>query len=218
MSQRPTDRRVFFGQLATTAALFSVAGCASTASASTTAAASTAGPAQPSPWDDSWFGRITADHRAVFDMPSIDDGMGIAHVNGYLRAMKDIHNADAQAVLVIRHAALPIALNDAMWEKYGMGKIIQGRANSTTPPATRNEYVHLLGRLSSRGVILLACDLAAHGYSARAASSPGITASQSEIYEEFKRNLVPNVILQPTGVYAVHRAQEARCTFIRSSE
>jgi intracellular sulfur oxidation DsrE/DsrF family protein len=40
---------------------------------------------------------------------------------------------------------------------------------------------------------------------------------QHVIYEELKANLVPGVILQPTGVYAVHRAQEAGCTFIRST-
>jgi hypothetical protein len=216
MSQRPTDRRAFFGQLATTAAMFSVAGCASSASASALGAQATAQPG--SPWDDSWFGRITADHRAVFDMPAIDDGMGIAHVNGYLRAMKDIHGADAQAVLVIRHAALPIALNDAMWEKYGMGRIVRNRDKSSEPPAAKNDYLRSLGQLHSRGVILLACDLAARGYASLAASSPGVTAKQPEIHEEFKRNLAPGVILQPTGVYAVHRAQEAKCTFIRSSE
>jgi intracellular sulfur oxidation DsrE/DsrF family protein len=32
-----------------------------------------------------------------------------------------------------------------------------------------------------------------------------------------KANLIPGVILQPSGVYAAHRAQEAGCTYIRST-
>ena len=37
------------------------------------------------------------------------------------------------------------------------------------------------------------------------------------IFEELKANLVPGMILQPNGVYAVLRAQEAGCAFMRST-
>jgi hypothetical protein len=40
-----------------------------------------------------------------------------------------------------------------------------------------------------------------------------VKSDQRAIYEELKANLVPGVILQPSGIYAVHRAQEAGCTF-----
>jgi hypothetical protein len=63
--------------------------------------------------------------------------------------------------------------------------------------------------------MLLGCDLAARGLAGQIASK---TKSDSRgIYEELKANLVPGVILQPTGVYAAHRAQEAGCSYIRSS-
>jgi hypothetical protein len=37
------------------------------------------------------------------------------------------------------------------------------------------------------------------------------------IYEELKANLVPGLILQPNGIYATMRAQEAGCAFMRST-
>jgi hypothetical protein len=40
-----------------------------------------------------------------------------------------------------------------------------------------------------------------------------VKREQRAIYEELKANLIPGVILQPSGIYAVHRAQEAGCTF-----
>jgi hypothetical protein len=214
-----TDRRDFIGQLATTAVALTTAACAAPAVAAAPVAQAAAGAGSPqarTAWDDSWFGRITASHRAVFDMPTIDDGMGFAHVSGYLRAMKEIHDADAQAVLVIRHAALPLVLNEAMWQKYQMGKLVRRTGLPEGQTMTTNSYVRQVAQMNSRGVIVLACDLATRGYAGRAAEAS--KGNQAEIYEDFKKNILPGVILQPTGVYAVHRAQEAKCTFIRSSE
>jgi hypothetical protein len=72
-----------------------------------------------------------------------------------------------------------------------------------------------LAWLASHGHVLLGCDLATRGY-AEIIAERAKTDSQV-VYEELKANLVPGVILQPTGVYAVHRAQEAGCTYIRST-
>ena len=33
----------------------------------------------PTHWDDSWSARLTAKHKAVFDMPEVDDGLAIDH-------------------------------------------------------------------------------------------------------------------------------------------
>ena len=136
--------------------------------------------------------------------------MAIQHVTGYLNAMKVIHDADAQAVLVIRHMAIPMVFNDAMWAKYGVARLV----SPDGPGGTRNMYAQRLTGLGPR-VILLGCDQATRNFTGRMASAAG--ADRSAVYEEVKANLVPGVILQPTGVYAVHRAQEAGCTGIRST-
>ena len=69
--------------------------------------------------------------------------------------------------------------------------------------------------LSSHGHIFLGCALATQGYAGKIAERT--KGSSNEIFEELKANLVPGMILQPNGVYAVLRAQEAGCAFMRST-
>ncbi len=235
---QPTPRREFLGQIAASAVVLAGAACATPISAgpSSTAPAPSPSPV-PAPaaahWDDSWFARLTAKHKAVFDSPEIDDGAAVDQASGYIRGMRDAAGAgenDVQAVVVIRHGAIPMVFNDAMWAKYGLGKELKVKDYPSEKWATRNPFLSAppstnrpssgrpqptLEWLASHGHILLGCDLATRGYA-------GIIAGRNKldshaVYEELKANLVPGVILQPTGVYAVHRAQEAGCTFIKST-
>jgi hypothetical protein len=246
-SDRPTQRREFIGQLTASAIVLATGACAQPTAAATPTTAPTpaptpsrrqATPAAPVHWDDSWFTRLTAKHKAVFDSPGIEDGEALSHATGYITGMRDAVAAgpnDVQTVIVVRHAAIPMAFNDAMWEKYELGKELKIK-DSTNNWVTRNPYfapgaprANAPARagansnrpqsnftwLAANGHILLACDRATHGYSGVIA---GKTKGDSQaVYEELKANLVPGFILQPTGVYAVHRAQEAGCTFIKST-
>ena len=103
-------------------------------------------------WDDSWFGRLTAKHKAVFDSPQIEDGLVLANASGYIRGMRDAIGAgehDVQAVIVVRHAAIVMAFNDAMWKKYEIGKDKKIKAPRSEDWATRNPY--LTGSGGGRG-------------------------------------------------------------------
>jgi hypothetical protein len=245
---RPTDRREFLGQIAASAIVIAGTACASPATAGQTTTPTpapvppsnggTGQAAAPTHWDDSWFGKLTAKHKAVFDSPAFEDGLAVAHASGYIRAMREALGAgvdDVQIVLVMRHAAVPMTLNDAMWAKYQIGKDRSVKDYATDKFATKNPFLGAapssnaparptapsdrpqptLTWLASHGHILLGCDLAMRGFASIMAEKT--KTEQRVIYEEFKANLVPGVILQPTGVYAVHRAQEAGCTFIRST-
>jgi hypothetical protein len=237
-SNSSTPRRDFIGQLAASAIVLAGGACAAPAAVTQSAApapsARPQSPSTPPHWDDSWFARLTARHKAVFDSPSIEDGLAIYHAVGYVNGMRDAVGAgdgDVQTVIVMRHAGIPMVFNDAMWDKYELGKEQKlkdrngkwARRNPYAGPppdqstrssgASRQRYD--LAWLAGNGHILLGCDLATRGHA-------GVIADRTKgdskaIYEELKANLVPGVILQPTGVYAVHRAQEAGCTYIRSS-
>lgn len=243
-SCRPTRRREFLGQLTASAIVLASSACASSAAGSeTTTAPSASLPSTPrtkrtpEQWDDSWFSRLTSRHKAVFDSPEIDDGAALEHAVGYINGMRNAVSAgpDAvQTVIVMRHAAIPMVFNDAIWEKYQVGKERKVKDESTKKWAVRNPFIGAaatalaprsgaatgglsatLTWMASHNQTLLGCGLATRGYA-------GIIAAKSKVdletvYEELKANLVPGVILQPTGVYAVHRAQEAGCTFIRST-
>ncbi len=242
-SDRPTPRREFIGQLTASAIVLATGACAQPLAATQSAATPAPPPrpiTPPAPvhWDDSWFGRLTAKHKAVFDSPGIEEGAALSHATGYITGMRDAVAAgptDVQTVLVIRHQAIPMIFNDAMWEKYELGKelkikddddkwAIRNPYATPTPPkagararptgnATRPQSTFMW--LAANGHILLGCDRATHGYAG--VISRKTKANSQTVYEELKANLVPGVILQPTGVYAVHRAQEAGCTFIKST-
>jgi hypothetical protein len=234
----PTQRREFLGQIAASAFVLAGAACATPMSVGQAPAAPApsplpAPPPAPVHWDDSWFTRLTSKHKAVFDSPEIDDGLAVDQASGYIRGMRDAAAAgqnDVQTVVVMRHRAIPMVFNDAMWAKYQLGKELKVKDYPSEKWATRNPFASddstakrpatdrplpNLAWLASHGHVLLGCDLATRGYA-------GIIAERTKadshvIYEELKANLVPGVILQPTGVYAVHRAQEAGCTYIRST-
>lgn len=236
-STQPTARREFIGQLAASAIIIAGTACAPAVAASSSANPTPA-PRPPAPatphWDGSWFGRLTAKHKAVFDSPEIDEGLAVFQAVSYVTGMHDAIGAaegDVQAVLVMRHAGIPLAFNDAMWEKYEIGKetktkdpagkwvrrnpFLDTSASRPSRPGNADRPRYDLAWLASHGHILLGCDLATRGHAGIIAGR--VKGDSRAIYEELKANLVPGVILQPTGVYAVHRAQEAGCTYIRST-
>lgn len=224
--EKTTPRRDFLGHVAASAIVLAGAACASPAATATQAAPVPAGPAPnaqsrgplpapPSTWDDSWFGKLTAKHKAVFDSPEINDGLVLANASGYIRGMHDAIGAgenDVQTVIVLRHVAVVMFFNDAMWSKYELGKLRNVKDEATGRWATKNPFAR---GLAARGHIVLGCDLATRNLSASLAGQ-GKGESQA-VYEELKANTVGGVILQPTGVYACLRAQEAGCGFFKST-
>jgi hypothetical protein len=226
-------RREFLGHMATSALMLAGGACttASVAAHTNTTPTPASRPAQTA-WDDSWTTRLTAKHKAVFDSPDIADNstLGLLQAARYLDGMQQALGAGAggaQVVLVLRHRSIPFAVNDAMWAKYPIGDEYKVKAGDAT--ATRN--VVLTSRragadagdrpqgsltwLASHGHILLGCELALQGLASGIADRT--KGNTNAIHDELKANLVPGLILQPNGVYAVHRAQEAGCTYIRST-
>lgn len=232
-AESPTPRREFLGQIAASAIVLAGAACTTPAGGQSGAAPSPAraGGTQTA-WDDSWVGRLTARHKAVFDSPEIDENstLGFSQAQRYINGMRDALGAgprDVQTVVVVRHKSIPFAFNDAMWQKYALGE--QAKVKSGDAWATRNLMAR--GRnpgaatsdrpqsniewLAANGHIILACDLATQGWASGIAERTKST--MKAVYDELRANLVPGVIMQPNGVYAVHRAQEAGCTYIRST-
>jgi hypothetical protein len=241
-----TPRRQFIGELAAGAAALAAAACTPAATAATAAsqaptpAPSSASPPQPATpptpvkWDASWMDRLTAKHKAVFDSPEIGEGTALYHAMSYLGSVKDVFgtgDSDASVVVVLRHLAVPLLYNDAMWTKYAIGASTKTMDEKTKKPVTRNVYYDkldaqgnpvkserpapLIKSLTERGVVFLGCDLATRGFSYQAAK-----ATKQEfkaVYEEVKANLVPGATLMPTGVFASLMAQEAGCSLMRST-
>jgi hypothetical protein len=230
-------RREFLGQIAASAIVMAGTACMPSLTAQSQEQPTPA-PKQPTAqptfkipthWDDSWVGRLTAKHKAVFDSPEIDDGGALGSATTYIQGARQALSAgetDVQTVIVIRHSAIPMAFNDAMWQKYDIGKQAKEKDPRNKTWVTHNPYLHdngpatpadrmtpTLAWFASHGHILLGCNRAALGYAMSIAER--VKADASAIYDELLANLVPGMILQPSGIYAVIRAQEVGCAFFR---
>lgn len=233
-----TPRREFLGQLVTAAVAVAGTACAPGVAASPAAASAptpvpSARPAGPPPritWDDSWTQRLaTAKHKAVFDSPAIGGGVALWQAALFLRGYEDALDAaegEAVPVVVMRHAGVPLAFGDVLWEKYELAKELKLKNPKTRKPYARNPFLHpdppdakgweavaSLDRLRQRGAVLLACNLAAMGYAGRIAERT--KQDPAAVREEVRATLAPGVILQPSGVYATIRAQEMGAVFMR---
>lgn len=181
-------------------------------------------------WDMSWVDRVKGEARAVFDSPDVSEGDALYRAIGWREDYRSVYGADSPltAVLVLRHKAIPLAMGDAFWSRFKIGKDLKikdsdhkrwAEANPirTVPPGTPAKFASfsLEGFIASGGIVL-ACHLA---FQSRVVphyrKADKLTPEQAEAAA--RRDLVPGVILQPTGVFAVLRAQQAGCHFILAS-
>ena len=72
----------------------------------------------------------------------------------------------------------------------------------------------MLETLMARGTIVLVCNVAAGNVGSALARATG--KDVEEVRADVRRNLVPGAILVPTGVFALIRAQNAGCAFLRA--
>jgi intracellular sulfur oxidation DsrE/DsrF family protein len=164
-------------------------------------------------WDMSWAERLTGKYRTVFDSPEINDGTVFTNASVFMNGFAEVYkaaDADAQAVIVMRHRGVYLAFNDAMWEKYGIG------ADLKVPNAEkRNPWTSEIAALKTRGATLIACNLAANRRAMEIAQRVG--ADRQQVHDDLYANFVPGTIVMPSGVFATIRAQQAGCAFLKSA-
>jgi hypothetical protein len=182
--------------------------------------------------DLSWVQRLRGTHRMVFDSPEIGGALALNHVYLYMRDYQDTFGVAAgsvQPVLVLRHNAAALVLNDSVWGRFSFGYEL-GLKDPTTGKATRrnpvysfsdsDEYrllpaVASLESLVSAGTIVLACGVALEGLADKLASSGAGTSAG--LAQEFRDALVPGAFWMPSGIFAIARATEAGCNYVRST-
>jgi hypothetical protein len=230
----PTPRREFLARAATTAVVM-VAGsaCVSPLGAAGVSAGGETRRRQPSPFDDTWTTRVrAAAHKAVFDSPDVSDGLALGHAAAFMdnyHEMFDTRDADTVPVIVLRHQGTVIAMGDALWDKYELGKRTKLVDPVTGEVTRRNPFVNVgkddkhaliepgctLPALRGRGAVLLACNRALMHFASQKAKE--MKLNEDDVKAEFRAGLVPGVILQPSGIYAQIRAQEAGCELVKST-
>ena len=211
-----TARRGFLGRIAAAAAAVGMSGAVpARLAAETPARDMSADPAL-----DAWFGRIKGKHRVVFDAPEPNSGMAAVWPRVYLDSMKATYPGDATAVVILRHGAIPLAMNDALWAKYNFGQMFS--INDGSAPATKNIYAKIttiplpgigISELINSGQVLVgACDVALTVYSSAAAQK--MNMAPDAVKKEWIAGLLPGVQVVPSGVLGVAHAQELGCNYI----
>lgn len=179
-------------------------------------------PATPPP-DEAWVKRLRGSHRQVFDLTSPNDGWGAVFALTWIDTTKEslgLSDADLSAVVVMRHFAMPMALNDDIWAKYRIGEMINVSDPGTKATAVRNIYranvpmhpgLTYQQLAANPSVVMLACNKALTVLSGMAGQRIGVSADVAK--QEWTEGLIPGFTTVASGVYGVHRAQMAGCTY-----
>jgi intracellular sulfur oxidation DsrE/DsrF family protein len=204
---RFTDRRRFLTQ---------VGAAGATLLASGTAALEAEAP-PGGPWDLSWVDKLTtAKYRVVFDVsPAPADAYGPDHAGAFLDQFHEVYGTrddETRAVLVFRQLGTALALNNSMWQRYPVDEKRKTNPYLRRPDSTTGMSDDI-ETLASRGVILLVCNIALGNVVRSLARATSKDAT--EVRADAEKNLVPGTIIVPSGVFALIRAQNAGCAYMR---
>ncbi|MBA3657128.1 MAG: hypothetical protein H0W69_07240 [Gemmatimonadaceae bacterium] len=221
-----TTRREFVERMAAGAAL--IGGIPLTAKMETMT--TTIAPAAKDQWDLSWAKRVSAaKNRAVFDSPELESGLGVMRAGiwkAQVNEVQGVPHSQIAAVSVMRHEGIVLAMKQSFWDKYGIGAMkkatgLDGNAttvnpvlvsggDSALPPVLANSR---LEKFIAAGGIALGCNLAFE-----LDIVPIVMKADGLGHEDARKlaltMLVPGVVLQPSGVFAVVHAQEAGAQYV----
>lgn len=224
-----TSRREFVGNVASAAVLSALPLTAFAAEAR--GFVSPTSPAEE--WDFKWVDQLKGKkHKAVFDCTEIESGYGVWRASmweGQYQSVLMAKPAETKTVLVLRHSAFPMALKQAFWDMYTVGKETSTTHPLTMQSTTKNPALltsmdkevpaqfdaFALPNFQSRGGIVLACGVALQFFAGGIAKKASIT--EEEAQKRVREALLPGVIVMPSGVFAAVRAQQEGCAYVKAS-
>ena len=224
-SIKSANRRDFLGKVTGAAALMGVASFVNPAKASDSIRPFSGNADDP----EEWFKGVKGKHRQVFDCTEPKQIFPFAWPKIYMmtNAATGAPQNDCTAVVVLRHEAIPFALQDSMWAKYKLGEMFKIDDPQTKAAAVRNPFwkpkpddfsapgigVVQLGipQLQTEGIMFCACGMAITVYSAVVAGNT--KQDPATVKKEWLDNLIAGIPAMPSGVWAVGRAQEHGCGY-----
>ena len=161
-------------------------------------------------------------HRQVYDAPMPNHGFAMIWSWAFLETNNATGTPDKDLgiIVVLRHEAIPYAMEDGLWSKYKFGEKFEIEDPTTKKPSVRNlvikpEDVPLpamtMDAVQKRGVQIGVCDLAMTFYSGRFAKEMDMKAE--DVKKDWVGGVLPGIKLLPSGVWAVNRAQEHGFTY-----
>jgi intracellular sulfur oxidation DsrE/DsrF family protein len=216
-----THRRGFLGSVAASAAAL---GLGSLVPDALVAEPRAHGTHLKDPQLDAWLAKIKGAHKQVYDMPEFNEGSGFAWARVFYmtNAETGVPENNVTVVMILRHAGLAFAMNDAMWAKYKLGEVFKISDPATSAPSVRNFFYKqpagtfpipgmAIDELMASGTLFGACNMAIKFYGGIVAKQMNVPAE--DVIKDWTANLLPGVQVVPSGVWAVNRVQERGCTY-----
>jgi intracellular sulfur oxidation DsrE/DsrF family protein len=219
------SRREFLGTLATGVATAGIASIAPLTSGAQAISHEMHHPEDP----DAWFNQIKGKHRIVFDATEPNGVAPFAWPRVFLitNELTGTKMKDSNVVVILRHNAIPYALNDATWKKYNLGEVFKVNDMATNASSVRNAFWQPqdgdfklpgvgnvaigINQLQDSGVMFAVCNMALTVFSAAVAEKMNMDAKT--VYNDWKAAVLPGIQVVPSGVWAVGRAQEHGCAY-----
>jgi len=196
---------------------------------------------------DDWLAEVKGSHRCLFDFPQHKNGFPQLHIFNYLNTYAEAYKTTAGQAGAVgtfygvgAQASIPLAFNDAMWAKYGLGEYLSLKDAGGTA-YTRNVFnrptkddLHLvIQALQTPTIPVLAGAMPAMGIEnlqkmgtkfLLCANALGLWCAEleargkgkaPEIEKELRANMLPGVTIVPAMVIAIEKAQEAGIRYNR---
>jgi intracellular sulfur oxidation DsrE/DsrF family protein len=190
---------------------------------------------------DDWIKEVKGTHRCLFDFPQHKNGFPLLHILNYLNTYAAAYPAESGEVGAFgtfygvgTQSSIPLAFNDAIWAKYGLGAYT-GLKDADGKHYTRNVFnrptpkdLHLLMQAIDTPMIPALADvIPALGIESLqkmgtkfvlCANALGLWCLEleargkgkaTEIEQELRANVLPGVTIVPAMVIAIERAQHA---------
>ena len=178
---------------------------------------------------EAWFDKIKGKHRMVFDATRPHDILPFAWPRVFLLTNQKTGSdeKDCTAMVILRHDAIPYAMENSLWKKYNFGEVFKADDPATKTASVRNPLWQPkegdykvpgignvaigINELQSSGVLFGVCDVALTVYSAAVAE--GMKLKPEEVKKEWVAGVLPEIQIVPSGVWAINRAQEHGCSY-----
>ncbi len=224
-SKSKTNRRDFLGKLAMGAGAVSVAALPLSLRGAAESESFSSLPEDP----EAWFDKIKGKHRIVFDVPTPHEIFPFAWPRVFMitNSMTGTPEKSCNEVIVLRHEAIPYALNDQLWEKYKLGEMFKIDDPATKAPSVRNMFwkpkpgafsvpgignVQIgINELQESGAMFCVCNMALTVYANVIGQKMGMDGG--EVLKDLQAGILPGIQLVPSGIWAVNRAQEHGCSY-----
>lgn len=175
---------------------------------------------------DAWFKKVKGSHRVVYDAPEPHAGFPFIWSWVFYKTNNQTGTPDSDmtAMVVLRHNAIPFAMQDRLWKKYNFGEVFGVTDNTTSASALRNPYympkegdypmpgIDGIKQLQDRGAMFCVCDMALTVYSSMIAQKKEM--KPEEVKKDWVSGVLPDIQIVPSGVWALGRAQEKGCGYI----